>query len=127
MTGRRVGFVGVRLADAATYARTVALYRDGLGLRIVREDGDRSTRFELDDGTGVHVYGPGDLDHEAFGDQTCVGIAVDDVDAARAAMQAVGIEILDDETQHDDAEAWFHYRAPDGSIQEILGPSGSAR
>jgi catechol 2,3-dioxygenase-like lactoylglutathione lyase family enzyme len=123
VTARRIGFVGLRVDDPSRYARTVAVYRDALGLPVVLEDGDRSTRFRLADGSGLHVYGPGDVDHLAFADRMCVGIVVDDVDAARAELLASGIEVLD-ETERDGDEAWFHYRAPDGSVQEVLGPDG---
>lgn len=122
MTARRVGFVGVRIPDSATFAATVALYRDRLGLEVSAVDGERSTRFRLADGTAFHVYGPADVDHEAFGDRACIGLVVDDVDAVRADLESAGIEILDDPTQRDGAEAWFHYRAPDGTVHEVLGP-----
>ena len=120
---RGVGFIGVRIADPAGYARTVGLYRDALGLTVTQDDGDRSTRFILPDGTALHVYGPGDRDHLWFGDRTCIGLRVDDVEAARGALEAAGIEILD-QVERDATEAWFHYRSPDGSVQEIIGPAG---
>ena len=112
----------MRIRDSLTYAATVGLYRDLLGLEVTAVDGERSTRFRLVDGTGLHVYGPADVDHVDFGDRACIGLVVDDVDGTRAAMDAAGIEILDDPTQRDGTEAWFHYRSPDGSVHEILGP-----
>ena len=122
MTVRGIGFIGVRLADPVAYARTVALYRDAFGLETTRVDGERSTRFALGDGTALHVYGPDDVDHIWFAELTCVGLLVDDVETARAALAAVDIEILDD-VERDATEAWFHYRAPDGSVQEVIGPA----
>ncbi len=127
MTARRVGFFGVRIGDTPTYAATVGLYRDLLGLEVTAVDGERSTRFRLADGTGVHVYGPADVDHVDFGDRACIGLIMDDVDAARADLEAAGIEILDDPTQRDGTEAWFHYRSPDGAVHEILGPDATAQ
>jgi catechol 2,3-dioxygenase-like lactoylglutathione lyase family enzyme len=122
VTASRVGFIGMRVADSASYAATVALYRDQLGLDVTAVDGERSTRFRLADGTAFHVYGPADIDHEDFGDRVCIGLVVDDVDATRADLEAAGIAVLDDPTQRDGAEAWFHYRAPDGTVHEIIGP-----
>lgn len=122
MTARRVGFVGVRIDDPKTYRATVALYRDLLGLEVTAADGERSTRFRLADGAALHVYGPADTDHVDFGDRACIGLVVDDVDAVRADLEAAGLAILDDPTQRDGTEAWFHYRAPDGTVHEILGP-----
>ena len=122
MTARGIGFVGLRIADPDAYARTVALYRDAFGLVVTRADGDRSTRFALEDGSALHVYGPNDRDHTWFGDRTCIGLLVDDVPAARAALETAGIDVLD-EIERDATEAWFHYRAPDGSVQEVIGPA----
>lgn len=127
MTAGRVGFIGLRIGDRQTYAATVGLYRDLLGLDVTAVDGERSTRFRLADGTGLHVYGPADVDHLDFGNRACVGLVVDDVDETRAAFEAAGLEILDDPTQRDGSEAWFHYRAPDGAVHEILGPDSTAR
>ena len=125
MTVRGIGFIGVRLADPVAYARTVALYRDVFGLEVTKRDGERSTRFALADGTALHVYGPADVDHVWFGERTCIGLLVEDIEAARAALEVAGIEILD-EVERDATEAWFHYRAPDGSIQEVIGPAADA-
>ncbi len=122
VTARRVGFVGVRIADSATYAATVALYRDVLGLDPTSADGERSARFRLADGTAIHVYGPADDDHLDFADRACIGLVVDDVDGAHAAIAATGLEILDDPIQRDGTEAWFRYRSPDGTVHEIIGP-----
>ena len=125
-SGRRrvtgIGFIGWRIADAAAYDATVVVYRDVLGAEVTRADGWRSVRFRLPDGTGLHVYGPDDVDHLSFGDRACVGTSVDDVDAVRDALTTAGIEILDAETQRDGTDAWFHYRAPDGAVAEIVGP-----
>lgn len=128
MTLEGVAFLGMRIADPAVYAATVALYRDTLGLPVTREDGRRSTRFMLGDGTSLHVYGPDDEDHVDFGERLCVGYRVADVAATLARLRAAGIELLDDLPQSDGEEAWCHIRTPDGAIHEILGPDpGTAR
>lgn len=122
MTIRGVGFIGLRVADPAAYTATVALYRDQLGLVVTAEDGLRSTRFHLPDRTSLHVYGPEDTERVEFGDRTCIGLVVDDIDAAWRDIEASGLEIFDAALERDVVDAWFHYRAPDGSIQELLGP-----
>jgi hypothetical protein len=126
VTAGRIGFIGMRIGDRPTYASTVALYRDRLGLEVTAVDGERSTRFRLADGTAFHVYGPADTDHVDFGDRACIGLVVDDVDATRAELEAAGLEILDDPIQRDGTESWFHDRAPDGTVHEILGPDAAA-
>jgi len=117
----RLGFLGVRVADAAAYSRTVALHRDLLDLEVIAEVPDRSTWFRLGDGTQLHVYGPLDDDHVAFGDSPCVGLVVDDVDETRDRMEAAGVEFLWP-TQRDEGRAWAHYRGPDGAVYELIGP-----
>ena len=120
---RGVGFLGVRVADHDQFEASVSLYRDTLGLAPFREEPGRLAWFRLGDGTELHVYGPADTDHEVFGDRPCVGLRVDDVDTARARMEAAGVEFLW-ETQRDEERAWAHYRGPDGTVYELIGPAG---
>jgi hypothetical protein len=120
---RRLGFLGVRVADRAQFEATVAVYRDLLGLVPFRNVRGRLAWFRLADGTEVHVYGPADKDHVAFGDRPCVGLVVDDVDSTRARLEAAGIEFLW-ETQRGGGAAWAHYRGPDGGLYELVGPDG---
>lgn len=122
MTVEGVAFIGIRVADGDTFAATVSLYRDVMRLAVTRDDGRRSVRFRLTDGSSLHIYGPDDVDHVEFGDRACVGLRVADVDATLEAFRAAAIEILDPEPERDGDEAWFHYRSPDGAIWEILGP-----
>lgn len=116
-----LGFLGVRVEDRAAFRTTVALYRDTLGLPVVRDEPDRLAWFRLGDGTELHVYGPDDTDHAAFGDRPCVGLVVDDVEGTRRRMEAEGVQFLWD-TQHDEERAWAHYRGPDGTVYELIGP-----
>jgi hypothetical protein len=119
---RGVRFVGFRVADPDTFVATVRLYRDLLGLEMVQDRGAESVRFRLPDGAELHVYGPDDADHLDFGDRACVGLEVPDVDEVRRLLEAARVDVLDEETERDGALAWFHYRAPDGSVQEVIGP-----
>ncbi|GGK79493.1 VOC family protein [Ornithinimicrobium pekingense] len=118
-----LGFLGVRVGDRAAFRSTVALYRDVLGLQPVRLEPDRLAWFRLADGTALHVYGPEDTDHLAFGERPCVGLRVDDVEGTRRRMEAEGVRFLWD-TQRDEQHAWAHYRGPDGTVYELIGPLG---
>lgn len=100
------------------FQETVALYRDVFALRPYAED-DESARFRLENGTEIHVYGPRDEFHEFFGTAPVVGFLVDDVEQARLAMEAGGVEFIG-EVQHNDAEVWNHFRGPDGNVYEII-------
>jgi catechol 2,3-dioxygenase-like lactoylglutathione lyase family enzyme len=117
-----VAFLGVRIDDRGLYDATVAMYRDTLGLTVTSQDGRRSTRFVLADGTTLHVYGPDDVDHVDFGERTCIGYRVADLPATLERLRAAGIELLDDPWQADGREAWCHIRMPDGAVHEVLGP-----
>lgn len=125
MDVRGVAFIGIRIADPDAFRATVAHHRDRLGLRPYLDDGLRSVRFRLGDGTALHLYGPADTEHTAFGERACIGLEVADVDGAWRDLTAAGVTILDEAPQRDGAEAWFHYRAPDGSVAEIVGPDRS--
>jgi catechol 2,3-dioxygenase-like lactoylglutathione lyase family enzyme len=117
---RGLGFLGVRVGDPSRFAATVALYRDLLELPVIAEEPDRLVWFRLGDGTQLHVYGPLDVEHVAFGESPCVGFVVDDPDEMRGRLEAAGVEFLW-ETQHDGAIAWAHFRGPDGAVYELLG------
>jgi catechol 2,3-dioxygenase-like lactoylglutathione lyase family enzyme len=119
VTVKRLGFLGVRVADPGAFAATVSLYRDVLELPVIAEEPDRLAWFRLDDGTQLHVYGPLDEDHVAFGASPCVGFVVDDTDATRRRLEAAGLAFLW-ETQRDGAIAWAHFRGPDGAVYELI-------
>jgi hypothetical protein len=103
---QRLGFLGVRTDSAGAFAATVA-----------RPD---AVWFEAADRTQIHVYGPGDDDHEFFTSGPVVGLVVDDFGAAREAMIAAGIEFVG-EPQQAGTAVWNHYVGPDGNVYEIMG------
>ena len=51
-----------------------------------------------------------------------VAFRVDDVDAARATMEAAGIQFIGP-IQRAGKASWNHFRAPDGTVFEILSQS----
>jgi hypothetical protein len=116
---QRLGFLGVRSPSAAAFSSTVEFYRDVLAL-VPFHDKPDAVWFRAADGAEIHVYGPGDNEHEFFGAGPVVGLVVDDFDAARAAMVAAGIEFIGDPQRAGDA-AWNHYVGPDGNVYEIMG------
>ena len=115
MASRIFGRTGVR-TDA--FDGMVALYRQGLGLRMLdMRQGD--ARFALADGTRFHIYANDDRAHAFFGAGPVVAFEVDDVDASRLQLEAAGAVFLGDPREDDDAR-WNHFRAPDGNIYEII-------
>jgi hypothetical protein len=116
---QRLAFLGVRTESRAAFEATVALYRDALGMDPFHDEPD-AVWFRASDGAQIHVYGPGDADHDFFRAGPVVGLVVDDFDAARAAMLEAGIEFIGEPQRAGDA-VWNHYRGPDGSVYEIMG------
>ena len=81
-----------------------------------------ATWFRLGADAELHVYADSDADHPFFTTGPVVGLRVEDVDATRNRLEADGLEMLTDMERTADA-AWCHFRAPDGTVMEIIGPS----
>jgi catechol 2,3-dioxygenase-like lactoylglutathione lyase family enzyme len=111
-----LGFLGVR---TEAFDQTVALYRDVLRMTPILVE-PHTAWFRAADGSQVHVYGPGNDDHDFFGSAPVVGLVVDDFEATRRAMVDAGIAFIGD-PQRDGGSAWNHYRGPDGNVYEIMG------
>ena len=120
--GSGVGFIGFRTDE---FEEMVALFRDRIGLPVIHE-ASGATWFRLGTDAELHVYADTDPDHAFFTTGPVVGLRVADVYATRAALEADGIEILT-EVERTDAAAWCHFRAPDGTVLEIIGPATAAR
>jgi catechol 2,3-dioxygenase-like lactoylglutathione lyase family enzyme len=118
MEVRSLGWLGVRTPNAEAMT---AFYRDVLELEVILER-PGATWFRLGDGAEVHVYGPNDADHDFFGSSPVAGFCVDSFKAARAALEAAGIEFIYAEPQRANGRAWQHFRAPDGNVYEVIGP-----
>ena len=118
MAGAGVGFIGFR---TNRFDEMVALFRDLIGLSIVRE-APGATWFRLGADAELHVYADTDADHAFFTTGPVVGLRVEDVDATRKRLEADGLEMLTDMERTADA-AWCHFRAPDGTVMEIIGPA----
>jgi hypothetical protein len=115
--GSGVGFIGFR---TDRFEETVALFRDLIGLEVVRQI-PGATWFRLGTDAELHVYADTDPDHAFFTTGPVVGLRVGDVDAIRERMEDAGLEMLTDVERTADA-AWCHFRAPDGTVMEIIGP-----
>jgi catechol 2,3-dioxygenase-like lactoylglutathione lyase family enzyme len=121
--GRRCGcaFFGLAGRANAPGCGDDGFYRDVLQLEVILER-PGATWFRLGDGAEVHVYGPGDEDHDFFGSAPVIGFAVDSFPGVHAAMTAAGIEFIYPEPQRAGGRAWQHFRGPDGNIYEGIGP-----
>ncbi|HZA85533.1 MAG TPA: VOC family protein, partial [Acidimicrobiales bacterium] len=57
-------------------------------------------------------------DHRHFTTGPVVGFAVDDIESARAELEASGIDVLGP-IQRGGGLAWLHFRGADGNIWEL--------
>lgn len=74
--------------------------------------------FDLPNGDRVEVFDEANPDGEHFSTGPVVGFWVDNIEAARAEMEAAGITFLG-ETGIGDTSKWAHFRGPDGNTYEI--------
>lgn len=113
-----IGFIGFR---SARYQEMVRLFRDRIGLDVLRE-APGATWFRLGHDAELHLYADNDPDHAFFTTGPVVGLRVEDVAATRSALEADGLAMITD-IERTDAAAWCHFRAPDGTVLEIIGPN----
>jgi hypothetical protein len=74
--------------------------------------------FELPNGDLFEVFGPDSALNE-FMTHPVAGFLVEDIVAARAEMEAGGIEFLGPIQGDTDDYKWTHFRAPDGFVYEL--------
>jgi len=112
-----VGFVGLR---SDQFSEMVQLFRDVIGVPLARETSGLAG-FRLGDGTVLEIYGSADEFHSFFTTGPVVGLRVGDFDAVRALMLSAGVEFIG-AAQHANGMSWQHFRCPDGTVLEIIGP-----
>ena len=74
--------------------------------------------YELPNGDLFEIFGS-DQPENQFMKHPVAGFLVDDIVAARAEMEAKGIEFLGPIEGDTDDYKWTHFRAPDGFVYEL--------
>jgi catechol 2,3-dioxygenase-like lactoylglutathione lyase family enzyme len=100
------------------FEEMVKFFRDVMGMQPIRDEPEIAG-FQLTNGMQVELYRPEEAFHAFFTTGPVVAFWVDDVDAARATMEAAGIAFIGP-IQHAGKTRWNHFRAPDGTVFEIL-------
>jgi len=103
------------------FEEMVTFFRDVMGMQPIRDEPEIAG-FQLIDGTQMELYHPEEEFHAFFTTGPVVAFWVDDVNAARTSMEAAGIEFIGP-IQHAGKKSWNHFRAPDGTVFEILSKS----
>lgn len=125
MDVRRIGFMATRTDH---FTETTGFFRDVLGLATDYEQDDFAM-FALPsaDHDFVEIIGPGAEGMEwqaaTYTTGPVVSFEVGDLAAARAELEAAGVELLDDITWSGRIAGfgWFHFRGPDGNVYGMQG------
>jgi catechol 2,3-dioxygenase-like lactoylglutathione lyase family enzyme len=115
-------WLGLRTAQ---FEEMVKFFRDVMDMQPLRDEPELAG-FQLTNDTQVELYRPEEEFHAFFTTGPVVAFQVDDVDAARATMQAAGIEFIGP-IQRAGKMSWNHFRAPDGTVFEILSRADEER
>ncbi len=111
-----ISFVGVRteaLEPMKVFCATV------LGAKLVHEK-PGFLAFAAPNGDRLEFFGPAEQNHQHFTTGPVCGFEVDDIVAARVALEAAGVELLSDVMGEPGRTQWVHFRAPDGNVYEIV-------
>jgi len=109
-----IAWVGTR---TDRWSDMVRMFEGVLGLRR-RHDQPGIAVFVLDNGDTVEVFTTDEPDHLHFTTGPVVGFAVEDIDAARAELEAAGVDVLGP-IQRGGGLAWLHFRGADGNVWEL--------
>lgn len=93
------------------------LYQHVMGMQITHQE-PGFVVLDLPNGDKVELFGEGSAYNTDF-THPVAGFLVDDIDKARAEMEAAGIEFFGPIERMEDGYAWTHFRAPDGFIYEL--------
>ena len=121
MKVKGLAWLGLRTAQ---FEETVKFFRDVMGMEQVREE-TLIAGFQMMDATQMEVYDKEEEFHSFFTSGPVVAFLVDDVDEARATMEAAGIEFIGP-IQRADGVSWNHFKAPDGTVFEISSRDGNS-
>jgi lactoylglutathione lyase len=102
--------------------RSVAFYRDAIGLRV-RIEGDGYVEFEMEN-TKFSLFERSklpDLIGREGGSPPCgeIGFLIEDVDAEAERLRGLGVEILSGPVDRPWGERTLHIADPDGNIIEF--------
>jgi catechol 2,3-dioxygenase-like lactoylglutathione lyase family enzyme len=114
MQTRGIAWAGTR---TDRWSETVEMFERHLGMRR-RDDHPGIAVFTLENGDTIEVFTTDEPEHGHFTTGPVVGFAVDDIDAARAELDAAGIEVLGP-VQRGGGLAWLHFRGADGNVWEL--------
>jgi catechol 2,3-dioxygenase-like lactoylglutathione lyase family enzyme len=115
-------WAGVR---TTRFEATVQFFRDVLGLPLVEHHAEATVAiFRLPSGQRFEVFGPASS-YYPLHECPVLAFEVDDVPAARAEMEAAGVDFLSPVVSNDAGDAWTYFRGPDGFLYELTKTGGA--
>lgn len=93
------------------------LYQNVMGMKLTHQE-PGFVVLDLPNGDKVELFGEESSYNREF-THPVAGFLVDDIEAARAEMEAVGVEFIGPIERTEDGYAWSHFRAPDGFLYEL--------
>lgn len=101
------------------FADLCDFYENTMGLIPMTVEEHRRV-YRLDDGSAIAVFDEELESHQHFTTGPVVGLLVDNVEEARANMEAKGVEFLSPVLGTRGESRWSQFRGPDGNVYEII-------
>ena len=115
---KAITWAGIPVAD---YAEARRFLGDVLGLQPWLDDREFAVA-DLPSGDRFELFGPSTARPHMT--SPIVGFLVEDVDEARAELEAKGVEFLEETGRAADGNAWAHFRGPGGWLFELTSMPG---
>jgi predicted enzyme related to lactoylglutathione lyase len=112
---RSLAWLGVPTDDVDA---AVTFFTRRLAVALEHRDGDFAI-LRLPSGQAIELFGPSVRGQAQFRTGPLVGFEVDDVLAARAEMEAAGVDFIGPVRHGDAGAAWSHFTGPDGHVYEL--------
>jgi len=120
---KRLAWLGTRTEK---FDETTAFFRDVLGIPVLHEEpGFAMLQLPSAERDFVEVFAPDNSFAALYSTGPVVGLLVDDIEQARAELDAAHVELLGPTQwlESMDGYGWFHVRGPDGNVYAILQDS----
>ena len=115
MRAKGLAWLGIPVDDVDA---AIAFFSGQLGIEVELRDGDFAV-LRLPSGQTVELFGPSQRGQPQFVSGPITGFEVDDVRAARAELEADGVEFIGPVHPGDDGRAWSHFFGPEGQVYEL--------
>ena len=114
MNVKGIAWLGTRTSQ---FDAMLNFYQNVMGMKLTRQEPGMAV-IDLPNGDKVELFGEDSSYNKEF-THPVASFLVDNIDAARAEMEAAGIEFTGPIERMEDGYAWSHFRAPDGFLYDL--------